>query len=1004
MTAGVDTTSIIRTPDQRLRIFISSTLQELAEERKAAREAVSRLHLTPVMFELGARPHPPRDLYRAYLEQSDIFVGIYWRRYGWVGPGMEISGLEDEYLLSGGMPKLIYLKTPAEDREERLTALLERIRSDDRVSYRSFGTPRELKELLENDLALILAERFTAGLTPPEVTLPRVSNLPVPLTPLLGRERELSQLRDLLRDKPRLLTLHGPGGVGKSRLALELARELSSAFADGVYFVDLVPVDNPELVASTIAQALGLRESSGQSHVEHLQSFLIDKDLLLLLDNFERVVAAAPLVADLLSTCPGLKVLVTSRVILQLSWEHAFPVTPLDVPDLEVQSELEELSQYAAIKLFVQRAQAVKRDFRLTEDNARAVAEICVRLDGLPLAIKLAAARIKLFSPQALLSRLSDRQKALQLLSSNERDAPERQQTLQDTIAWSVDLLRDDERRLFRRLAVFAGGWTLEAAERVLGAATELLRQEFETSTDQETILDGLSALLDHSLVRDVTLDLEAGPRYSMLGMIREYALERLQESGEAEILSRSHAAYFLELAETAVQENPPKLWLERLEVELDNLRAALRWAREQPDGETWLQLTGALTWFWIGAGYLSEGRAWIEEALSQLKPTQAAAYARARHGAGVLAWYQGDFARAKAHLEESVARWRDLQDAPGLVLSLNWLGDLLAEQGEYLGARAIFDESHTICQKRGNKLGLAWSLGGLGALSFYQRDYVTARSLYEESLKLAREVLEARLIIRAFHRLGDIEFLGGDKATSHEHYREMLEVSRALQSEHELMQTMQAVGWAAYRAGDYGWAKELFSAGLSLARQEGNELHVAWTLNHLGDVARCESEDAKAKALYEDSLARFERMQHKQGIAAVLHNLGYLALHQGQHEAAAARFQESLHLFLEVGHRWSVADSLAGFAGHAAAVGQLERAARLFAAAEAIHEAIDASGMQHDPANQAEWKRYMDLVRAPGNEGVWNAAQQMGRRMTIEEAVSYAHTYGPAVSSGLSE
>src|SRR2546421_1535167 len=419
------TAPVIRTPDQRLRVFVSSTLEELADERAAARGAVLRLHLAPVMFELGARPHPPRDLYRAYLDQSHIFIGIYWQRYGWVAPGEAISGLEDEYRLSGDRPKLIYVKRPALDREARLSQLLDRVRSDNTVSYKPFGSARELRELIEDDLMVLLSERFE---TPTEQALSTVpSNLPAPLNRFVGRRRELQEVKDRL-GRTRLLTLLGPGGTGKTRLALQAAPELRDDFEDRGYLVDLAASRDLESVLSVTARAIDVRGESNRPLVHDLKGRIGTQKMLLLLDNFEQVTAAGPTMAELLRDCPELRQLVTSREALRVSGESVFPVPPLALPRTDLKGvSVEQVAQSEAIQLFVERAQAVKPDFRLTEENAQAVAELCVRVDGLPLAIELATARLGLFSPHALVERLGDR---LKLLRRGAGDVPVRQQTL----------------------------------------------------------------------------------------------------------------------------------------------------------------------------------------------------------------------------------------------------------------------------------------------------------------------------------------------------------------------------------------------------------------------------------------------------------------------------------------------------------------------------------------------------------------------------------------------
>src|SRR6266705_6064656 len=441
---------VIRTPDQRVRVFVSSTLDELAPERAAAREAISQLRLTPVLFESGARPYPPRELYRAYLAQSDIFLGLYWQRYGWVAPGMQVSGLEDEYQLSTGKPKLIYMKTPAQEREPRLQALLDRIRAEESASYQKFATPEELRERIANDLAQLLTERFTS---PPQTAVhARPAPVPVPRSPLMDRGQEVALVRDLLqREDVGLVTLTGTGGVGKTRLAIQVAADLASRFADGVAFVSLASLTDPELVELTVARALGVSEADGQAIGERLREYLRTRQLLLLLDNFGHLLSAAPMATRLLDAAPRLTLLVTSREPLRVRDERVVAVLPLALPDSEHLPDLDTLAHVPAVALFVERAQEARPDFTLTSENAATIVEICQRLDGLPLALELAAAPLSLLSPAALLARLERR---LPLLTRGARDLPERQQTLRSTIAWSYDLLVEGEQQLFRRLSV----------------------------------------------------------------------------------------------------------------------------------------------------------------------------------------------------------------------------------------------------------------------------------------------------------------------------------------------------------------------------------------------------------------------------------------------------------------------------------------------------------------------------------------------------------------------
>ena len=458
-------TGSIRTPDQRLRVFVSSTLKELAPERRVVRAAIEGLLLAPVMFELGARPHPPRDLYRAYLEQSDVFVGLYAERYGWIAPGEEISGLEDEYRLAPAeMPKLVYIKDGA-DHEERLEALLDRIRDDDGTSYTYFTDIDELAELIRADLATLLAERFavSAGAPVPQAVDGPAVALPSAFTPLVGRDRELGAVVDLLEGDARLITLTGSGGIGKSRLAIEAAAQVRDRFPGGVVFVDLAPVTDPALVLSAIAEALGVRDGMGRIE-DLLRTALQDRRILLLVDNFEQVIDGAPVLRSLLQDAPLATALVTSRILLRVSGEHGMEIGPLVLPDLEREAAVEIDGPNPSVDLFVSSVRAAKPDFQLTPQNVVAIRKICVALDGVPLAIELAAAHARVLAPADLLDRLHRR---LAVLAGGGRDLPERQRTMRAAIEWSVQLLPPSAHELLIRLGVFAGSFSLEAVEAI---------------------------------------------------------------------------------------------------------------------------------------------------------------------------------------------------------------------------------------------------------------------------------------------------------------------------------------------------------------------------------------------------------------------------------------------------------------------------------------------------------------------------------------------------------
>ena len=444
----------IRTPDQRLRVFVSSTLGELAAERHAVSRAIAALRLTPVLFELGARPHPPQELYRAYLEQSDVFIGLYWQRYGWIGPGMQVSGLEDEFDRARGLPQLLYIKTPAPDREPRLTSLLDRIRAEGAVSYRAFGTPAELARLVRDDLAMLLSERFADRAPGPPASVREPRPLPASTTSLVGREHDIDEVVSLAeRPEVRLITLTGPGGIGKTRLAVAAAQRLRNHFPGGTAFVPLAAVSNPGLLLASIGQAVGSDLTGTRSPAEALAEQLGDEQWLLILDNLEQLVSAAADLGELLTRSAGLEFLVTSRTVLGLAAEREYPVPPLPLPPDPASATVGELAAAPAVELFVDRARRVRPDFALTPDNAGAVAEICRRLEGVPLAIELAAARTRLLDPGALLARLA---RSMDALGTGPVDMPERQRTLRATVEWSVGLLDDSERSLLEIVAIFA--------------------------------------------------------------------------------------------------------------------------------------------------------------------------------------------------------------------------------------------------------------------------------------------------------------------------------------------------------------------------------------------------------------------------------------------------------------------------------------------------------------------------------------------------------------------
>jgi predicted ATPase/serine/threonine protein kinase len=701
---------------------------------------------------------------------------------------------------------------------------------------------------LARDLAAV-RERLLE--TPPDTRTASEPNLPAQRTRFVGRGRELAAAKDLLlRPDVRLLTLTGPGGIGKTRLALQAAGEIADQFPGGIFFVPLAPIGDPDLVVLTISQALGVRKGVGPP-LEALKESLQGSraPTLLLLDGFEHLIGTAPLVADLVAAGPRLKVLVTSRSPLHVYGEHEFPVPPLALPDLRKLPPLDVLAGNEAVALFVQRAAAVKPDFTVTEENAAAIADICARLDGLPLAIELAAARVKLLSPALIRTRL---EKRLQLLTGGARDLPERQQTLRGAIDWSHGFLNDEEQRLFRRLSVFVGGCTLEAAEAVCNARGDL-------GLD---VLEGMASLMDKSLVQQ--LEPEAGePRFVMLETIREYALERLAASGDEPVTRRAHAAYCLVLAEEGTSEaggGERTGALRRFDAEHGNFRAALDHLTQSADGEWGLRLATALFGFWETREYLAEGRDRLDTLL-MLPGATARTRARALFAAGVLAGEQGDHAAAQRLAEESLKIDRELNDTRGIAVALNALAVGALERGDPETARPLFQEALDLWRSLGDRVAVARSLSNLAKTAKVQRDYGTARSLHEETLSIFRELGDRTGIAWALNHQAD----------------------------------------AAREQGDVEAARALYEKSLAAFQALGDRWGIAGTLGDLGNLARDQADYAVARAFYVDSLRIQQELEHKRGIARLLECFAGCAAAERQPEralrlaGAAAALREKL-------------------------------------------------------------------------------------------------------------
>jgi predicted ATPase/class 3 adenylate cyclase len=792
-------------------------------------------------------------------------------------------------LLSAGHGGQILLSLAAQE--------LVREQLPEETALRDLGE-RRLKDLFRPERVFQLIAPNLPSEFPPLMTLEgRPNNLPLQPTPLVGRKREVAEVTQrLLASGTRLLTLTGPGGTGKTRLALQAAADLLEKFEDGAFFVSLAALTDPELVTSAIATPLDVVEAADRPLEEGITAYLREKKLLLVLDNFEQVLEGARLVGQLLTACPDLKVLATSRIPLGLYGEREYPVPPLSLPDPERLPSLERLTQYEAVRLFVERAQDARPNFSVTNENALAVVEICARLDGLPLAIELAAARIKVLTPQKMLDRLSDR---LKLLARGARDLPERQRTLRATMEWSHALLAEGEKVLFARLSVFAGGRTLEGIEAVCDAEGDL----------PVDVLDGVESLVDKSLLRE-----EEGPggepRFVMLETVHEYAREKLEESGEAEELRRLHARYFLALA----LEAEPELkgarqyeWLERLEAEHDNMRAALSWLLEDGDVEPGLRLAGALRRFWHVRGYFDEGRRWLEHALAKDSRASASARAKALDAVGGLAHDQGDIDRAEAAAQEGLELSAKADIESGRVASFRrTLGITAEREGDYERATKLHGQSLALYREAEDRWGIAASLLSLGNVLVVREEHERAKELYHEALILSRESGDPDQFATGLANLGYEHLLEGDHEQATALNEEAARLYRDRGSRGGLVYALDNLAWAALVRGDHKRARVLHKETLALCRELGDKLIGSESLEGLACAAAARGEAERSARLFGTAStlgyqqAPAERVLREPYLAAARSRLDEAVWKAAWEEGQAMTFEEAVSYALE--------------------------------------------------------------------------------------------------------
>lgn len=849
-----------------------------------------------------------------------------------------------------------------------------------------------------------------------KMTTPTVTgSLPHPQTALVGREDERLEVTALLRHS-RSVTLVGMGGIGKTRLASEVAAQVAREYPDGVGMVALESLSEGSQIARQTASVLGLREAPGQTPLQCVTAYLQQKRLLLVLDNCEHLIeASAHFVEHLLRDCAGIRVLATSREALGILGETIWAVPALAVPDSlrlshESDIRLSTLADYEGVQLFLQRAQAAQKDFTLTERNGRDVAQICTKLEGIPLALELAASQVRRRPVEEIYSHLDD---YLGIQSAGNAISLSRQQTLRATMDWSIDLLSEAERTLLRRLSVFVGGWTLEAAEYVGGQGSGVgevvgygVRGTGERNPNMTTpspaptslspnpgppvpaprsltpdpdVLDLLISLVDKSLV--LFEEGESGGRYRLLEIVRQYTAEHLRDSGEMERIQVRHAQYYAAFAEEADQQlysAAQAQWLNRLETEHDNLRAALyAGLRATDDAETALRLTGALWRFWDIHSHFSEGRQFLRLALEQEGAQAVIGYrAKAFTGAGAMALREGDFTEARAFHQQSLNILRQIGDKRRIAASLANQGTVAQAQGDYASARTLLEESLSLHRALENKIGICNTLRPLANLAQRQSEFLSALRYIEEGLSLCRELEDQHGISYFLEDFGSLHFIQGQYVTAQASYEESLSLRRQLGDKLGIAFSLGNLGLLAREHEDYTVAQIRFEECTTLFKELGNHWNIAWTMSHQGILAKELGDHSLAQTLLAESLAILRQAGDQYGISIALSNLGDLMRLRGDYVSAHSLLQESLTIRYEMSNPLGVADSLVGMAALCLAQSEPEKAVRLWGFAHALLEKISAA---ITPRVRKHYESFLAQAHSILDETVFQAAWDSG-------------------------